>query len=516
MASRRSGVMAPLFSLASSRSWGVGEFADLPVVAPWLRRAGQSFIQILPITETPVAETSPYSSLTAMALDPIYISVPAVEAFQALGAEGQMSNDDRAALDHVRGSARVDHRRIRQLKSTYLRAAHDHFMATRGSSRDSESFADFVRDQAWWLEDYSLFQALRQEHRLLAWWDWPPALAQRDAKALSAARERLQREISYRQYVQWIAATQWATARARSQPVKVFGDVPFMISADSPDVWTRQREFRFDATVGVPPDAFSETGQDWGLPPWRWDVMATNDFEWMKQRAKRTASLFDGFRLDHLVGLFRTYIRPLDQSTQAFFAPADETTQRQLGERLVRLYQETGAEIVAEDLGSVPDFVRESLQKLGVPGFKVMRWERHRDKPDHPFIDPPEYPTTSVATSGTHDIETLAAWWSEVDDVERRRMLVIPSVARHLASGASAFDALMRALLDAGSDLVIVPLQDVFGWTDRINTPAVVDDANWTWRVPWDVDRLSEIPEAQERAKALAEWTGAAGRASAE
>ena len=196
MASRRSGVMAPLFSLASSRSWGVGEFADVPVVAPWLRRAGQSFIQILPITETPVAETSPYSSLTAMALDPIYISVPAVEAFQALGGEGQMSNDDRAALDHVRGSARVDHRRIRQLKSTYLRAAHDHFMATHGSSRDSESFADFVRDQAWWLEDYSLFQALRQEHRLLVWWDWPPALAQRDAKALSAARERLQREIS--------------------------------------------------------------------------------------------------------------------------------------------------------------------------------------------------------------------------------------------------------------------------------------------------------------------------------
>ncbi len=91
-------------------------------------------------------------------------------------------------------------------------------------------------------------------------------------------------------------------------------------------------------------------------------------------------------------------------------------------------------------------------------------------------------------------------------------MLAIPSVARHLASGAPAFDALLRALLDAGSDLVIVPLQDVFGWTDRINTPAVVDDANWTWRVPWDVDRLDEIPEAQERAKALAEWTRAAGR----
>src|SRR6185436_7821654 len=117
----------------------------------------------------------------------------------------------------------------------------------------------------------------------------------------------------------------------------------------------------------------SETGQDWGLPPWRWDVMAQNDFAWMQRRARRTAALFDGFRLDHLVGLYRTFIRPLDTATRPFFAPSDEQQQRELGEKLVRLYLDCGSAVIAEDLGTVPDFVRASLRDLGVPGYKVFR-----------------------------------------------------------------------------------------------------------------------------------------------
>ena len=217
-------------------------------------------------------------------------------------------------------------------------------------------------------------------------------LAAREDAALARAGADLAEEIAYRKYVQWIAAMQWAEARRRSQPVRILGDLPFMISGDSPDVWTAQAEFRFDATVGVPPDAFSDTGQDWGLPPWRWEVMARNDFAWMRRRARRSASLFDGFRLDHLVGLYRTYIRPIDPSVAPFFAPPDEPTQRALGEYLVKIYLQSGAEIIAEDLGTVPDMVRESLQRLEVPGFKVFRWERDWKAAGPPFIDPAKYP----------------------------------------------------------------------------------------------------------------------------
>jgi 4-alpha-glucanotransferase len=285
-----------------------------------------------------------------------------------------------------------------------------------------------------------------------------------------------------------------------------------MISSDSPDVWTRQDEFRFDATVGVPPDAFSETGQDWGLPPWRWDVMATNDFAWMRTRAVRTAELFDGFRLDHLVGLYRTYIRPKDAGVEPFFAPAVEREQLALGERLVSLYAETGATVIAEDLGTVPDFVRASLRRLEIPGFKVMRWERRWDeKPEQPFIDPSEYEETSVATSGTHDTESVVTWWTTADDEERRAVLGLPSVARHLNENPPR-DAIVRALLDSASRLTILPVQDLFGWPDRINVPAQVSEDNWSWLLPWKVDEWMTRAEPVARARAIAEWTREAGR----
>jgi 4-alpha-glucanotransferase len=505
--------MVPLFALRSSRSWGIGEFADLPRFAQWLRASRQSFVQILPITEVPSAETSPYSALTAMALDPIYISLPSLEEFASEGTQA-LSAEDRDTLDALERAPRVRHQDIRRLKDRVLRGAYERFQVLEldRSTPRAEAFAEFTHTHVAWLDDYALFQALRQRYSLLPWWQWPAPLARADQAALADARRILRAEIGYRQYQQWIAATQWAAARRDAAPLQVFGDVPFMISGDSPDVWTRQREFRFDSTIGVPPDAFSKTGQDWGLPPWRWEVMETNDFEWMRRRAARTAQLFDGFRLDHLVGLYRTYIRPTDKSVAPFFAPPDEATQARLGELLVSMYEGTGAEIVAEDLGTVPEFVRESLQRLQVPGFKVMRWERLWAEPGHPYIDPAQYEEISVATTGTHDTEPLVCWWETLCDDERAEVLQLPAVGRYLENTRSPLDAMLRAVLDSPSRLAILPLQDVFGWTDRINTPARVDQENWTWLLPWPVDRLLDVPESVSRAQLLGDWTTASGR----
>jgi 4-alpha-glucanotransferase len=522
---RASGIVVPVFSLTSTRSWGVGEFLDLPRFADWLVAAGQAVVQVLPLTEIPDEVTSPYSSLTAMALDPIYISLPSLDDFTALGGESALAVDERETLDAVRRSARIDHTRIRALKSRWLRHSFAHFTRHERPpiSRRRQAFAAFVREEAWWLDDYALFRALRDRHARRPWWDWPAPLARRDRAALDDARQALADEIEFRKYVQWVAAVQWAEARRLAAPLRIFGDLPFMISGDSPDVWTNQLAFRFDATVGVPPDAFSETGQDWGLPPWRWEVMARTDFLWMRQRAQRTARLFDGFRLDHLVGLYRTYIRPIDPDVKPFFAPPDEPTQLALGEHLVRIYVESGASIIAEDLGTVPDFVRASLMQLGVPGFKVFRWERQWDAPGEPFIDPEDYPATSVATTGTHDTEPLSVWWEALSAELRLPVLEIPSVRRYLPEEPAALArqaslppvvlaACVQAVLAGRSALALLPLQDVFGWRARINTPAQIDDENWTWRLPWPVDRLDEVAEAASRAAVLAEWTKAAGR----
>ena len=277
----------------------------------------------------------------------------------------------------MRESGKVEHRRMRRAQgAARFGAPMREFVRGHRPGAADRARARLPRSrtrEAWWLDDYAMFLAIRGQQSLRPWWEWPAPLARSCGRGAGQGRRRSRRgDRRTASTSQWIAAVQWSEARRRSQPVQVFGDLPFMISGDSPDVWMAQAEFRFDATVGVPPDAFSETGQDWGLPPWRWEVMARNDFAWMRRRARRSASLFDGFRLDHLVGLYRTYIRPIDPSVAPFFAPPDEPTQLALGEYLVKIYLQSGAEIIAEDLGTVPDMVRESLQRLEVPGFKVL------------------------------------------------------------------------------------------------------------------------------------------------
>ena len=184
-----------------------------------------------------------------------------------------------------------------------------------------------------------------------------------------------------------------------------------MVTLDSADVWSRRHDFILDASVGTPPDAFSETGQEWGLPPYDWNAARKNDYEWLRMRARRFADLYDGFRIDHLVGFYRTYVRPLDGGAP-YFLPAEEREQRELGETVMRIMIDTGADVSVEDLGTVPDFVRESIARLALPGYKVLRWE-----PGNPTT----YPPNSVAMTGTHDTEPLAVWWESLTADERRR-----------------------------------------------------------------------------------------------
>jgi len=434
--------------------------------------------------------------MSAMALDPIYISLPQVVDFAGLGGELALNETDAATLGALRQSTRINYVEVRQFKDRWLRRSFERFLrleVSRGSPR-STLFEAFIADQAWWLDEYSVFRALHALHEELPWHLWPEPLARADPATVAAARQALHTEIRYRMYLQWIAADQWADAKRMAWPIRIFGDLPFMNSADSPDVWARQHEFRFDATIGVPPDAFSETGQDWGLPPWRWDEMAKTDFAWMRARARRYASLYDGFRIDHLVGLYRMYIRPIDKSLPAFFEPGDEPNQTTLGETMIGVLgsgSPTPA-LIAEDLGVIPDFVRASMARLDLPGLKVLRWERDWEQPGQPWIDPRDFPARSVATTGTHDIEPLAATADGQTDEQRA--------------------AVLQSLLSAGSCLTLIPLQDVFGWTERINTPAVVDDINWTWRLAWPVDTWLDGEHTVATAGRLRAWTREAER----
>jgi 4-alpha-glucanotransferase len=380
------------------------------------------------------------------------------------------------------------------------------------------SLAAYVARERWWLDDYALFLSIAESRGQWAWRDWPEALRAREAHALDDARRPLARDVLRHQYLQWIAESQWQDARAhaRAHGVSLVGDLPFVVGADSPEVWTRLDEFRLDVSAGVPPDAFSPTGQDWGLPVYRWDVIRESGYAWMRQRGRRMACLYDALRVDHAIGVYRTYGRPV-HGGDPFFTPSDEPGQIAQGEAVLRALGDSGLELIAEDLGVVPDFLRPSLARLGLPGCKVMRWERDWHAPGAPFLNPPEYPSLSAAMTGTHDTEPLVVWWRELPIDERRVLLAIPALAARGFDAQADWsialrDALIVLAIASGSDEVFLPIQDVFGWPDRVNTPGTVGDENWTWRLPWPAEELLSRPEALERSGFLRAASVEAGR----
>ncbi len=521
---RQAGVLVPLFSLRSAGDWGVGEIPDLVPFARWAAAAGLGVVQVLPVNEASRGQTSPYAALSAFAVDPVYAAVDALEDFAAAGGRAALPDADRRRLDAVRAAPSVRWDEVRALKTRALELAFQSFTERewRHKTRRAAELERFAREQAAWLDDYALFLAIHDDRMAGATWTgWSPPLRDREPGALADARADLSARVLYRTWLQWILDRQWAGARraANAAGVELAGDLPFMVATDSADVWARRGDFRLDARVGVPPDAFSATGQDWGLPVFRWEEMARGGDAWMAARAARAADLYGLYRVDHVVGLYRTYFHPADGSPPAF-VPAEEPAQVANGERILGLLSRR-ARVIAEDLGVIPPFVRASLSRLGVPGYRVQRWEREWDAPGRPFRDPAAWPAVSVATTGTHDTESVADWYDALPEEDRRALLALPAFAalrdaappRH---DERVRDALLEALYGAGSDLLLVPFQDLLGHRERVNVPGTVDDANWTYRLPADVTRLSTDFATRDRLRSLAErhgrWPAAGGR----
>ncbi|MBX3273727.1 MAG: 4-alpha-glucanotransferase [Sandaracinaceae bacterium] len=513
---RLAGVVLPLFSIRSASDWGVGELPDLARTAPMLERAGLRALMTLPLLEPSPGQESPYSPVSAFALDPLYVSLDEVEEMVALGGREALSDDDRAALRVARGAYHVRHDVVRGLKQRWLSRCHARFVEhVDPASERARDYARFCDEHAHWLDDYALFRTLK-DHHPQSWRAWPEPLRHHDAAALAAARAAHAGEIETRKYVQWLAFRQLEDAHRAlgARGILLGGDEPFLVAEDSADVWGNQRLYRFDATVGAPPDPFSATGQDWGLPPYRWDRLAEGGYALFRARGRHAAALFDFVRIDHVVGLYRTYVRPLDGS-DCYFVPAHEAEQRAQGEAVLAAFREGGAALIAEDLGVIPDFVRESLDRLRIPGFRVLRWEQR----DGRFRVPSSWPELSVATNGTHDTETTAAWWESLPAWERAAIRAIPELGAVPEDLVKSWNhhvegALLAALYGSPSDLMILPIQDVFGLRSRINVPNTVGPQNWSWRMPWSLDTIEREDFLGARLDTLAALARTSGRAA--
>ncbi len=507
------GVTLPLFSLRSDHDWGIGEIADLPACARVLRRHGFSVVQLLPPHELARGETSPYGARTGFGLDPIYATVAAIadlgagDLERALGEEGLREREALRALGHV------DYARVRSLKMRALEAAFANFEA-REWDKDTPRAARlraFVAREELWEQDLALYVALREEHGGTGWSTWPTPERTRDPATLDDARARLAKRIRFHQYLQWQLFEQWESARAavREEGVLLFGDLPFVVGRESADVWSWSRLFRSDLDLGAPPDEFSDIGQSWGLPPYDWNALEAEQHAWLRARAAHAARLYHGFRLDHVVGYFRQYVRKGEALGE--FDPKDEGDQESHGRRVLAAMREAAqkAEIIVEDLGVIPQFVRRALAEMSLPGYKILPWEKEADET---MRNPAEFPEISVASYSTHDTPPLLAFYDSLPERDRASLAALAKT-RVDAPEAERERALLQLLFSARSALTMVLVTEIFGERARINTPNSVGEHNWSYRIPSPLERLETDPKLRGRLELFGGMLRDAGRA---
>ena len=511
--SRIAGAVLPLFSIRTNHDWGIGQITDLPRCAAWLRGAGHRLLQILPPHELSAGETSPYGALTAFGLDPIYVGLEAIPDLDEAAAMAAIGDEGARELARVRASARVDYRAVRALKQRALATAFARFrdrewMRQTPRARD---LAAFIERESAWLDDLALYTVLREERAGYGWETWPEDERERAPRALEAARERAADRLLEVAYGQWVLLEQWTRAREemRALGVELMGDLPFVVCGESADVWSRAAQFQRHMSLGAPPDGFAPDGQDWGLPPYNWLAMEADDLAWVRARTRHAARLYDRFRLDHVVGFFRQWVKGKGGG-RGRFDPEGTDAQRARGRRVLGAIVEeaNGAKVIAEDLGVIPPFVRETLAELGLPGYRVIPWEKDDH---HRFRDPAHFPRTSVATWSTHDTQPVTAWWSEFSADERGELSRAASFDENVSEDGRSL-ALLRMLFRSGSDTTLVLVQELIGDHARINVPGTVGDENWTYRLPAPIESLEKDARLSHRFEEIRRDVTASGR----
>ncbi len=489
---KRLGVVCPVFSLRTSRSQGIGDFDDLEAMVDWCVAIGASVLQLLPLNDIG-ADTSPYSALSAMALEPSYISLRSLAPL--VGDPRWEARVDEAARELERDRGRVRYRRVRELKLGLLREA----LAIMG---DVEGLEQFRADNPWF-DGYAAFKIFREQAGYVSWETW--AQGRPASEWIARARREFPERVRFHLFLQWLASRQLAEAKAyaASRGVLLKGDIPILVGRDSADVWEHPNLFRLDTVAGAPPDMYAEQGQNWGFPTYDWPAHEADGYSWWQARLARLESYFDMYRVDHVVGFFRIWTIPFGEKTgvNGWFEPWDERVWGDHGRKLLQMMLDaTHLLPLAEDLGTIPPVCRQVLGDMGIPGLKVARWEK-RWESDRSFIPPSDYPLLSVATSSTHDSETLAGWWQAFpgEREQLHREMGLPGEPGERLTRDQA-EAILGALARAGSVFTILPAWDLLylgeGYLpedpaeSRINVPAILDDRNWTFRFGFLMEEL--------------------------
>jgi len=475
---------------------GIGDFGPAAYeFLDFLAAARQGMWQVLPLGP-PANGDSPYSSTSAFAGNPLLISL------ERLSEHGWI---DRSSLSGLSASAgTVDYEKVRACKLPLLVRAAGRFLDTASGGARSR-FERFCNESAWWLDQFVLYDALRERHSGQCWKQWPLELARREPGPLKAARRDLAKEILVRSVVQFFFYEQWRALRhyCAQKSIRVVGDVAIFVDYDSADVWANRGLFRLkddlepEAVSGVPPDAYSADGQRWGNPLYNWDAMRSQGYKWWVQRLRWATQTCDFIRLDHFRGFAQFWEIPASEPTAIHGrwvdGPRDELFNK-LKEEL------GGLPFFAEDLGYITPDVHELRARHQIPGMAVLQFG-FGDAGARAYL-PHRLTHDRVLYTGTHDNDTTLGWWqSSASDHERR------AVECYVGSSQGEINwALIRAAQASVASLSIVPLQDVLGLGSeaRLNTPSV-KTGNFRWRYPTGAltrelaDRLARLAEVTDR-----------------
>ncbi|HEY9575869.1 MAG TPA: 4-alpha-glucanotransferase [Lachnospiraceae bacterium] len=469
---RDSGILLPIFALPSK--YGIGSFSkEAYAFVDFLRDAGQKCWQVLPLGPTGYGD-SPYQSFSTFAGNPYYIDL------ERLIEDGLLSKEECDGLDWGEDEKRVDYQKIYVSKNQALRKAFERFST---SDRD---FLRFVKDEAYWLDDYALFTALKGHFGGVSWMEWEPKLKARSTFALGKYKRQLRSDILFVKFTQYQFMKQWQELKryANRCRIKIIGDIPIYVSMDSADVWANRKLFQFDkggeepiAVAGCPADYFSETGQLWGNPLYSWKNHRKTKYRWWIQRMEHQFALYDVVRVDHFRGFDEYYAVPFGEKTalngEWELGPGIELFDA-IRKKLGKL------DIIAEDLGYITEGVRELLKDTGYPGMKVLQFAF--DPESESEYLPHTYKKNCVVYTGTHDNATSVDWFSTLSPREKEFAKRYTRIDENLKEPVSY--AFIYMAMASVANRCIIPMQDYLGLgkEGRINTPSTLGE-NWQWRM---------------------------------
>lgn len=483
---RAAGILLPITSLPSK--YGIGCFSKSAYdFTDWLKKAGQTYWQILPLGPTSYGD-SPYQSFSTFAGNPYFISL------EALIEEGVLTKEECDEADFGKLLNDIHYEKMYKNRYPLLHKAYE-----RSRISENPDYQRFVEENNWWLSDYALFMALKDRFDGVPWNEWPEDIRLRYGYSMDYYRRELYFEIEFQQYMQFKFFEQWNALKAyvNEAGIRIIGDIPIYVAMDSADAWAHPELFQLDennipyAVAGCPPDGFSADGQLWGNPLYRWDYHRSTDYAWWMSRLYFCFQMYDVLRIDHFRGFDEYYSIPYGEKSAVNGhwekGPGMELfhcMERHLGKH----------DVIAEDLGYVTDSVRQLVRDSGFPGMKVLEFAfDSRDSGSANDYLPHNYIENCVAYTGTHDNETITGWFTSIKKEERQ--LARDYLCDQHTPQKLLYQSFISLVMRSSAKMCIIPMQDYMGLDNdcRTNKPSTVG-TNWRWRLTKD-DLSDELRE---------------------